>query len=91
MKHWSASKSYEYCSAGKTSTLSACGAARNCPESNEFADSSNTSSLNISMIPEIPDAFCEAEHNRRASLNAHRKTPASAGLRTVGYKWPAAF
>jgi len=91
MKHSSASKSYEYCSVGKTAILLAFGAVKNCPISNGFADSLDTSFSKASTLSELPGVFCEAEHNRRAFLNAHRKTLTSAVPHADGYKWQAAF
>jgi len=78
MKHWSVSKSCEYCSVGKTSEPSVCGAARNCPISNECVDFSDTSSLKASTLPELPGVVCEDEHNPTAFSDEHRKMPASA-------------
>jgi len=75
---WSVSKSDEYCSDGNTSALLLCGAVRSCPVSNEFVVSSDTSSVNILMLPETPDVFCVAEHNPTAFSGVHRKMPANA-------------
>lgn len=84
--HWSAYKLDEYCSDDNSSALLLCGAARNCPISNGFADFSNIFFANILMLPEIPDAFCEAEHNPIIFFDEHRKTPANAGHHGYEYK-----
>lgn len=78
MRHWSASKSDEYCFFGKISTPSAYGAARNYPKSDVFADSSDNCFLKASTLQEIPDVSCVAGHNPRAFCDAHRKRPSSA-------------
>ena len=89
MKHWSLSISYEYCSGGKTSAPSVCGAARNCPGSNECVDFSNTFSLKASTLPGLPGVFCEDEHNPKVFSGKHRKMPASAEHREAGDRWQA--
>jgi hypothetical protein len=78
MKHWSLSISYEYCSVGNTSAPSLCGVARNCPRSNECVDFSDTFSPKASTLPELPDVFCEDEHNPKVFSGEHRKMPTSA-------------
>ncbi len=75
---WLASKLNEYCSCGNTATPSPCGAARNCPESGEFADLGDTSSLAVSIRRGIPDAACGAACSPTAFSRGHRKRPASA-------------
>ena len=89
MKHWSVSISYEYCSVGKTSAPSVCGAARNCPGSNERVGFSGTFSLKASTLPGLPDVFCGNEHNPTAFSGEHRKMPASAEHREGGDRWQA--
>jgi len=84
MKHWSVSRSYEYCSVGKTSEPSVCGVVRSCPRSNEYVDFPDTFSLKASTLPGAPDVFCEDEHNPPAFSDGHRKMPASAEHREVG-------
>jgi len=83
------SRSYEYCFVGKNASPSTCGAARNCPESDEFADFCGTfsSAASIRLIP--PDASCEHEHNPTASPDEHRKMPASAEHHEDGDRWQA--
>jgi len=89
MKHWSASISYGYCSVGKTSVPSVCGAARNCPESNECVDFSDTFSLKTSMLSGFPDVFCEDEHNPTVFSDERRKMPASVEHHEGGDRWQA--
>lgn len=89
MTHWSVSRSYEYCSVGKSSTPSVCGEARNCPGSNECVDFSGTFSLKTSTLPGLPDVFCENEHNPTVFSDEHRKMPASAEHREGGDRWQA--
>jgi len=89
MMHWSVSRSCEYCSVGKTSEPPVCGAARNCPRSNECVDFSDTFSLKASTLPGSPDVFCEYEHNPTAFSDGHRKMPASAEHREGGDRWQA--
>jgi len=89
MKHWSVSRSYEYCSVGKTSAPSVCSVARNCPVSNECVDFSDIFPLKTSMLPGFPDVFCEDGHNPTVFSDEHRKMPASAEHREGGDKWQA--
>jgi hypothetical protein len=81
--HWSVSRSSEYCFLGNTVRPWLCGAARNCPESGEFADLPDTSSLKVSTLRGIPDAACGAAYTPIAFCGVHRKKPASA-LRRAG-------
>ena len=78
MRHWSVSRSGEYCSFDNTAIPLPCDGVRSCPGSNGFADFSDTSSLKALILRGIPDAACENEHNPTAFSCAHRKKPASA-------------
>jgi hypothetical protein len=89
MKHWSASRSCEYCSVGKTSEPPVCGAARNCPISNECVDFSDIFFLKASTLPGPLGVVCENEHNPTAFSDGHRKKPASAGDHEDADRWLA--
>lgn len=91
MRHWSASRSGEYCFGGRTAAQLVCDGARSCRGSDGYADGGGTFASDASTLPEIPDAFCEAEHSPRVSFDAHRRKPASVGRRVAAYTWPAAF
>lgn len=91
MKHLSVSRSDEYCSLGNTATPSLCGVARSCPELNGFADFSGIFSLTASILPKIPDVFCEAERSPKAFSDAHRKMPTNAERHVGVYRSQAAF
>jgi hypothetical protein len=84
------SKSNGYYSADKTGAPSTCGAARSCPESNVFVDSSGSCLLKASVLPKIPDAFFVDGHNPIIFCDAHRKTPASAERHAGVYRLPEA-
>jgi hypothetical protein len=89
MKHWSVSKSCEYCFVYRTAEPSLCDVAKNCPRSNECVDFSDTFSLKVSTLPETPGVVCEDGHNPTASSDGHRKTPASAAPRDCADRWQA--
>lgn len=84
------SKSNGYYSAGKTGAPSTCGAARSCPESNVFVDSSGSCLLKVSIPAKIPDAFCVTGRNPTVFCDAHRKTPASVEHHADAYRLPEA-
>jgi len=90
MTRWSASRSSEYCFCDNIARPSLCGAARSCPESDEYAAPGDTSSVRTSMWPRPPDAVCGVAYSPTAFSGAHRKTPASAAPREFGYMLPAA-
>lgn len=87
--HWLVSRLNEYCSCGSTAVPSPCGAARSCPKSDGYAALWDTSFVEISILRETPDGVCEAAKSPIAFSCEHRKRPASAAPRGVGYRWPA--
>jgi len=90
MRRLSASKSNGCCFAGRTEAHLVFGAARSCPESNVFVDSSSSCLLKASTLPKIPDAFFVDGHNPIIFCDAHRKTPASAERHAGVYRLPEA-
>jgi hypothetical protein len=85
MKRWSASRSCEYCSDSNTPKPSACGAVKNCPESNVSADALDTVCEAASTYRALPDVFCVLERIPIVFSDVHRKTPSSDEHREVGY------
>jgi hypothetical protein len=86
--HWSASRSNEYCFADRTAAQSAFCAAKNCPESDGFADFWDSCFLEVLTPPKIPYAFCVGGYNPKAFCDAHRKKPASAARHRDAYMLP---
>jgi len=90
MRHSLASRLDEYCSLDNTTLPGLSGAAKSCPESDEYACPSGNASVTTAILPEPPDDVCASLNNPKVGCSAHRRRPASAERRVCEYRWPGA-